>query len=54
MRRTIFFLFTILLITSSEARAEFPAQASNKEILRAIHQANDLLNVSEKAWVDKV
>lgn len=35
------------------AGAQLPAHASNEQILRAIHQANDLLNVSEQAWVDK-
>ena len=53
MRRFSFFVPAVLLVGSTIAGAQLPAHASNEQILRAIHQANDLLNVSEQAWVDK-
>jgi len=53
MQRFSFFALAVLLVGSTVAGAQLPAHASNEQILRAIHQANDLLNVSEQAWVDK-
>ncbi len=51
-----FFTFLILsasLAATAVAGAQLPAHASNEQVLHAIHQAKDLLDVSEKAWVDK-
>jgi hypothetical protein len=53
MQRFSFFALAVLLVGSTVAGAQLPTHASNEQILRAIHQANDLLNVSEQAWVDK-
>ena len=53
MQRFSFFALAVLLVGSTVAGAQLPTHASNEQILRAIHQANDLLNMSEQAWVDK-
>ncbi len=44
-------LFSSLL--GASAMAELPAHASTEEVVHAIHQATDILNVSEQAWVPK-
>ena len=54
MQRLSFFVLAVLLVGSTVAGAQLPAHSSNEQILHAIHQANDLLNVSEQAWVDVV
>jgi ankyrin repeat protein len=48
-----FFILASSLVVTTVAEAQLPSHASNEQILHAIHQANDLLNVSEQAWVDK-
>lgn len=53
MQRLSSFVLTTLLVGTGIAGAQAPSNASNEQIFRAIRQANNILNVSEQAWVDK-
>jgi ankyrin repeat protein len=55
LRRSIlkcqYFILLSLISLAPTVFAELPADGSNEQILRAIHQATDLLETSRKAWV---